>query len=87
MHHILNQDEESLLKSFFEQQLETRKSKDWTFQILKDLSEYKITLSMAEIGQKKEESWKKIIKEKTNQISLDYLNSKVGEAKADHTRN
>ena len=35
LHHILNQSEDSLLKTFFIQQLETRKSKDWASQIKK----------------------------------------------------
>ena len=38
LHHILNQEDESLLKTFFEHQLNTRKSKDWASQVLKDLT-------------------------------------------------
>ena len=30
LHHIMNQENESLLKTFFQHQLETRKTKDWT---------------------------------------------------------
>ena len=42
LNHILNQGEESLVRTFFECQLETRKPKDWATQIMKDLSDFKI---------------------------------------------
>ena len=50
LHHILNQEDESLLKTFFEHQLETRKNKDWASQILKDLSQFGVTIPMEEIS-------------------------------------
>ena len=61
LHHILNQGEESLVKTFFECQLETRKYKDWATQIVKDLSEFEIEHSMDEIKTFKEEAWKTYI--------------------------
>ena len=78
LHHILNQGEDTLLKTFFEQQLDTRKNKDWASQIIKDLEEYEIEVNMAEIRTIKEESWKSLIKENTQSIALNYLNSQVG---------
>ena len=49
LHHILNENEESLLQTFFEHQLKTRKTKDWATKILKDINEFEIDLSMDEI--------------------------------------
>ena len=40
LHHILKQEEESLIMSFFEKQLLTRKLRDWSPKILKDLSDF-----------------------------------------------
>ena len=42
LHHILNQQEEALIKSFFETQMKTRKSKDWASQVLKDLNDFEM---------------------------------------------
>ena len=78
LHHILNQNEESLLRTFFEQQLLTRKNKDWASQIIKDLSDFKINRTMDEIRLIKEETWKSIIKSKATENALYFLNSTIG---------
>ena len=41
LYHILNQDNETLLKTFFEHQFTTRKTKDWASQVMKDLTNLK----------------------------------------------
>ena len=56
LHHILNQEENTLLRTFFEKQLNTRKNKDWASQILKDLTDFGITESIEEKGTIKEDS-------------------------------
>ena len=58
LHYILNENSESLLRTFFEHQLKTRKTKDWATRILKDLNEFKIDLSMDEIRQIPKKIWK-----------------------------
>ena len=78
LHHILNQEKESLLRTFFEHQYETRKRKDWATIIVTDLKEYEINLTMNEIGTTSKALWKKIIKTKTYTNALFYLNSKLG---------
>ena len=40
---------ESLLRTFFEQQMNTRKPKDWATQILKDLNDFGIYKNLNEI--------------------------------------
>ena len=56
LHNILNKEDDSLLKTFFEHQMKTRKPKDWTSQILKDLKNFDINLSMEEIQKIPEEN-------------------------------
>ena len=56
LHHILKQEENYLLRTFFEKQLNTRKSKNWASQILKDLTDFGITESIEGIRTIKEES-------------------------------
>ena len=72
LHHILNQGEESLVKTFFECQLETRKSKDWATQIVKDLSDFEIELSTEDIKTFKEDAWKTFIKQKSTTYNDSY---------------
>ena len=78
LHHILKQEEESLIRYFFEKQMLTRKSKDWASQIVKDLSEFGIQKSLYDISLIREESWKSVVKTKTPEIALKYLNSITG---------
>ena len=78
LHHILNLNDDSLLHTFFEAQLNTMKSKDWAKQVIMDLSDYDIDLSMDEIQCISELNWKQMMKEKTINKALDYLNSVKG---------
>ena len=63
---------------FFIHQLETRKNKDWSSQVLKDVTDFEINHSMEEIKTIDEEAWKKLIKCKTTEKSLKYLNLNIG---------
>ena len=49
LHYILNQNEESLLKKFFNAQIENSTKTDWTSQIKKDLTELGINLEIEDI--------------------------------------
>ena len=85
-HHILNQDDESLLKTFFLQQLNTRKTKDWATTIMKDISEYEIELTFSEIKVMSVLRWKENIKIKTHNIATKYLNSNIGSKSRKYTK-
>ena len=78
LHHILNQENDTLLKTIFEHQFATRKSKGWAFQVMKDLTKFEITLSMDEIRRIPKETWKLTIKTKTSELALALLNSNQG---------
>ena len=86
LHHILNENKESLLQTFFEHQLKTRKAKDWTSKILKDIKEFEIVLSMDKIRTTPEREWKEKVKVKTIQLALAYLNSNVGSKSRKYTQ-
>ena len=81
LHHILNQEENSLLWTFFEKQLNTRKNKDWASQIL---TNFGITESIEEIRTIIEDSWKLFVKNKTAENALKYLNSSIGSKSHDY---
>ena len=78
LHHILNQDDESLLKTFFYQQLKTKKSKDWASQILKDLKDFDIETTMEQIRCTSETFWKQQVKKKSLELALNFLNTTQG---------
>ena len=61
-----------------QRQMKSRKSKDLCTQILKDLIEFGIEKSLEEIRVIKEDSWKSLVKTKTTDIALKYLNSITG---------
>ena len=73
-----SQELESLLRTFFEHQVKTRKSKDWATQVLKDLNQLNIKLTMDEIRSMSEATWKQHIRNKLIAISLESLNSNQG---------
>ena len=75
---MLNQKEDSLLKTFFVHQLKTKKSKDWAADILKDLKSFDINLTMEEIQNLPEETWKLLVKNKSIENTLKELNFKQG---------
>ena len=50
--------------------MNTRKSKDWTSQIIKDMKSFKINLSMKEIKNIPEEKWKQLVKTKSIENAL-----------------
>ena len=54
------------------------KNKDWASQVLKDLIDLGIEYSIKEIGSFKEEIWKSMVKTKTTESALRYLNSNIG---------
>ena len=78
LQHLLKQDNESQLYTFFTKQMDTRKTKDWASTILKDLLKFEIKLTLDEIERLTVDNWKQIVKEKTHKITLEYLNSQKG---------
>ena len=59
--------------------MNSRKSKDWATQILKDLNEYEINLTIDEIRNLSKTKWKEIIRVRTKQNALNDLNKNQGQ--------
>ena len=74
----MKQEDESLIESFFVRQMESRKAKDWSTRIMKDLVEFGVKESLHEISLIKEENWKLLIKTRAIECSLKFLNSITG---------
>ena len=64
--------------------VQTRKSKDWSTQIVKDLLELDIEKTFEEIRLIEEDSWKSLVKSKSTHYALKYLNSSIGSAKVEN---
>ena len=64
LHYILSQPEESLMKKFFNAQLENSGKTDWTFQVAKDMEELEIKSTMEEIKLMSKNMFKEYIRKK-----------------------
>ena len=64
----MNQENESLFKTFFQHQLETRNTKDWASQIVKDLNQFGVTIPIEEISNIPKEAGK--LRKKINHLNL-----------------
>ena len=69
LHYIVNESESSFLKKFLIEQIQTQKSKDWSYQVLKDIDQLGLDLTVESIKNMKKTRLKimvnQAIKEKT----------------------
>ena len=77
LHYILSQPEESLMKKFFNAQLENSGKTDWTFQVAKDMEELEIKSTMEEIKLMSKNMFKEYIRKKVESAALKYLKSQI----------
>ena len=82
--YILQENDESTLKKFFNLQLEKPTRKDWASTVLSDLKELQIDASFEEIRFMSKNQLTKILKEKQGKNALKYLVDKQG-AKTSNT--
>ena len=75
---ILDKNEQSLVAKFFKLQLEQPTKGDWVSTCINDLKEMNVELDLNEIRMMTKENFKKIIKMKISEISLEYLLRKRG---------
>ena len=64
LHYILSQRKDSLMKMFFNAQVEKSKKTDWTTQVQKDLKELKVNLTFEDIRAMSKNMFKNHIKKK-----------------------
>ena len=77
LHYILSQKEDSLIKKFFNAQLEKSSKTDWTSQVQKDMSELKVILSFENIKAMSKNKFRNHIKKKIENEALVYLKSLI----------
>ena len=73
LHYILNEDDDSLLRSFFTAQRESPVRGDWVMTVTEDMKELGIDLTMEEIAGISKLRFKEIIKNKVETKALQYL--------------
>jgi hypothetical protein len=76
--YILEQDEESKLKKFFNLQLEKPNRGDWASTCFSDLKDLNITLSLDEIKLMSKNRYSTLLKSNIQENALKYLNAKQG---------
>ena len=87
LYYLLHQDPESMLYKFLQSQLRNRNIKDWTSTVLQDLKELKWDMNMDEIKNMKKSEFKRMLKEKTEEKSINDLNVvKSGHSKVKHLK-
>ena len=73
LHYILNQNEDSLLRSVFDAQVDNPIRGDWVKQIELDIRDIGLFLTFDQIKIMSKEMFKKIVKEKVKKKSFEYL--------------
>ena len=74
LHYILNQPSESIVNQVFVEQVKSPNRNDWIKLIEQDIEVLRIELSYDEIKNMSKYSFKSLIKKKTNEAALAYLN-------------
>ena len=74
LQYLLQQEEDSLLKTFFVAQLENPVKGDWILQVRKDLDEVEMNVTMEDIQMMSIENFKAKVKTSIRKAALKYLN-------------
>ena len=82
LHYLIRLGEKEMLFKFFETQWKYTIKDDWTSQVQKDIEDLNVDMSLEEIKKKSEYSFKRYIKIKMKEYSLEYLLSQ----KEKHTK-
>ena len=73
LHYLVKLEEGDMLSKVFNTQWKHPVKDDWTIQVQKDLEDFSIDLSLKEIKEKSEYSFKRLVKIKMKEYTLDYL--------------
>jgi hypothetical protein len=76
--YILHEDEESLISMFLQAQMENPVPGDWAQTCIQNLEDLNITMTIRDIKVMPEQTFRRIIKEKTELKALEYLNHLKG---------
>ena len=75
---ILNENEQSMIRKFYELQLQKPTKGDWASTCAENIKQLKINLSTEEIRKMKRNVFKNILKTKINELAFTYLIQKRG---------
>ena len=75
---ILNENEQSMIRKFYELQLQKPTKGDWASTCAENIKQLKINLSTEEMRQMKRNQFKNILKTKINELAFTYLIQKRG---------
>ena len=81
MHHILNEDKDSMMFKFLQTQLKNKRPKDWITQVLKDLEDLRINLSLDDIKELKKSELKNIVNKAVSKAYEDLTTLKESHSK------
>jgi hypothetical protein len=73
LHQILNEEKDSIMYRFLQTQLKSMSSKDWITQVLKDIKDINLNLSLEEIKVMKKSELKKILKKMVADVAFERL--------------
>ena len=76
--YILNQESDSLVYKFLQLQIQKPVKFDWASTCLLDLKKLKISISFEDIKEMPKNKFKKIIREKCQELGFEYLSKKRG---------
>ena len=82
LHHILNEDKDSMMFKFLQTQLKNKRPKDWITQVLKDLEDLRINLSLDDIKELKKSELKNIV----NKAVMDKAYEDLTKLKESHSK-
>ena len=86
LHHILQQENQSLLYRFFIAQIEDPTPRDWVSQVLEDLEEINKNLELDKIKYMKKEKFKSIIKESVRTKAFSDLKKRKEERNSENSK-
>ena len=75
--YILSQKEDSLVRTFFNLQVEIPTKGDWASRVIQDLKDLKISFTLKEIENMSYNLFKKIVKERIGKQAFIYLKDKI----------
>ena len=82
LHHILNEGEDSMMFKFLQTQLKNKKPKDWITQVLRDIDDLKMDLSLDEIKEMKKSKLKSLL----NKAVMDNAFEELIKVKQSHSK-
>ena len=73
LHYILHENEDSMIRNFFESQKRNKTSKDWVTTVSSDIEEINLNMTFEDITNMKKTTFMNTVKRKIDNKSLKYL--------------